>query len=198
MTSRVLPFGFPEARRADLARVPDRVLAKMTRADLVNRLAAAGEYKRRAHDPRADADQFRYRLGLATEVLTTDDPKRADELVKGAGPGVTLGTGRASVLSAPSRPVPSRRPSPPPRRVADMTMLVKSGGRTIRVDPARASKAAAVSYAASELAWQRSAAGQAMAKAAQYERKAQLATSPADRSGYLELARQEREMGRVG
>ncbi len=192
MTSRVLPFGFPEARRADLDRIPGRVLAKMTRADLVNRLAAAGEYKRRAHDPRADSDQFRYRISLASEVLSTDDPKRADELVKGAGVGVTTGTGRAPVRSAPSRPAPPRRPSPPSRQAGDMTMLLKMGGRTIRVDPARASQGA-VSYAAGELAWQRSAAGQAMAKAAQYERKADLASLPADRSAYLELARGERE-----
>jgi hypothetical protein len=37
--------------------------------------------------PGLDADLFRYRIGLASEVLTTDDPKRAAELVKAGSSG---------------------------------------------------------------------------------------------------------------
>jgi hypothetical protein len=80
-----IPDGLLKARRADIDRIPGRVLAKMTRGDLSNRLVAAGEYRRRASVPHLDGDLLRYRLGLASEVLTTDDQNRAAELVKGAG-----------------------------------------------------------------------------------------------------------------
>lgn len=51
----------------------------------------------------------------------------------------------------------------------------------------------AASYVASELAWQRGPVAQAMAKAADYERKAYQVSDPQLRNGYLELAAQERQ-----
>jgi hypothetical protein len=46
-----IPAGLAKARAADIARIPNRVLAKMTRAELANRLVAAGEFRRRPACP---------------------------------------------------------------------------------------------------------------------------------------------------
>lgn len=160
-----IPDALLKARRADIDRIPAAVLAKLTRADLANRLLAAGEYRRRADVPHLDGDLFRLRIGQASEVLATSDPKRAAELVKGAGVG-----------AAPARPAPGRLP---PTRLRRSAAPVRAAG--------------AVRYAASELAWQRSPAGQAMAKAAEYKRKAYQVSDPELRKGYLDLAAQERQ-----
>jgi hypothetical protein len=80
-----IPARLRVARPADCQRIPLAALKSMAPADVGPRLAAADEYRRRARVPHLDADVLRYRLGLATEVLTTADPKRAADLVKAAG-----------------------------------------------------------------------------------------------------------------
>lgn len=135
-----IPDGLLKARRADIDRIPGRVLAKMTRGDLPDRLVAAGEYRRRASVPHLDGDLYRYRLGLATEVLTTDDSQRAAELVKGAGVGVTIGTGRAA----------------PPASAAGSA----AGGRVTKAAPAEI-----IRYPAVDLLTQKAAAARSVAVA---------------------------------
>lgn len=171
MNRAQIPDALLKSRGAEIRRIPDRVLAKLTRADLANRLLAAGEYRRRASVPHLDGDLYRHRLGLATEILTTDDPKRAAELVKGAGVGVAVGAGR-SATPAPRRPTPVRKAAAPATRQA---MIASAAG-----------------YLASERAWKGSPAGQALAKAAEYTAKAAVVTDPEMIRGYRELARIER------
>lgn len=83
-----IPDALLKARRKDIDKIPDRVLKTLTRAGLVNRLLAAGEFRKRANVPHLDGDQLAYRLGQVHDVLTTDDPQRAATLVKAAGAGV--------------------------------------------------------------------------------------------------------------
>ena len=213
-----IPAGLAKARSADIARIPNRVLAKMTRADLANRLVAAGEFRRRASVPHLDGDLYRYRLGLASEVLTTDDPKRAAELVKAAGVGVTIGTGRAARPAAAATGTLRKGAAPDgvirypavdllvdkanaARSVATALMELAKAGRLADLERDIASMRRHVSSGRRELVKGPPAAGLVKAagtsadtsKAARYERKAQLVTDPELRQGYRELARRERE-----
>ncbi len=208
-----IPAGLAKARAADIARIPTRVLAKMTRADLADRLVAAGEYRRRARVPHLDGDLFSYRLGLATEVLTTDDPKRAAELVKAAGVGVTVGAGRAGSRPASSTRVTKAAPdggypavdllvdkATAARSVATALIELAKAGRLadLERDIARmrrdisSGRRELVKGPANGLAKSAGAAAD-VSKAARYERQASRVTEPGLRQGYLELARAERE-----
>jgi hypothetical protein len=227
-----IPDALMKARRADIDRIPTPVLAKLTRADLVNRLLAAGEYRRRAAVPHLDSDLFWLRHGQASEVLTTSDLRRADELVKGAGVGVTTGAVRSPAPQRPyGRVVKSSGPAPTTypavdalvakataersvaaalehlaktgrladleRDIAAMRRDIAAGRALTRIPATELAKGAAVGgYAVSELAGPRSAARQAMAKAAEYQEKAMVVTDPEMRRDYLALAAQER--GKAG
>lgn len=241
MNRAQIPGALLNARRADIDKIPAAVLKTLTRADLADRLLAAGVYRQRASVPHLDGDLFRARLGQASEVLATSSPQRAAELIKGAGVGVTPAAGRGPV---PAAPAPSRAPAAgtrmtkaaggestrypavdllvqkatAARSVADALLDLAKAGRlgdlerdiaAMRRDtasgrlelvkgPAPAGglakgAGALAGYVASELAWQRSPAGQAMAKAAEYQQKAAVVSDPLLRNGYLEMARLERE-----
>jgi hypothetical protein len=174
-----IPDALLKARRADIDRIPSTALAKMTRVDLVNRLVAAGEYRRRAAQQHQAVDAARIYADLAGETLTATDPKRVESLVKSAGVGVTIGAGRPAT---PARPTVRPAQAPPL-----MAAVRKSLGLPPR--PSAASR----SYTASEAAWQRSAAGRALAKAAEYRQRAAVVSDPQLRESYLELAAQERQ-----
>lgn len=173
MNRAEIPDALLKARRADIDKIPGRVLKTLTRAGLTGLLLASGEYRRRAGVPHLDGDLLGHRLGLAREVLETDDPKRAAELIKGAGVA-------EAVLNTALRPAGAPRPAVRPA----------VGTRTSRAATAtRRPSAADMSYITAEVAWQRSPAGRALAKAAEYERKAYVVTDPETRRGYLDLAK---------
>jgi hypothetical protein len=100
-----IPDALLKARRADIDRIPSTVLKTLTRVDLVNRLVAAGEFRRRAGQRNQPPDAARMYSDLVGEALTTTDPKRAESLAKAAGVGVTIGAGRAA------QPAPARTPA---------------------------------------------------------------------------------------
>ena len=80
-----IPAILAKARTADVARIPVTALAKMSPPDVAPRLQAADEMRRRARVRGAPADMARWYFDLAGEVLATDDPERAAEIIKAAG-----------------------------------------------------------------------------------------------------------------
>ena len=80
-----IPAAVAKARAADIDRIPLAALAKMAPADVSPRLLAADEMRRRAFAHGQPADLARMYSDLASEVLTTADPKRAGAIMKTAG-----------------------------------------------------------------------------------------------------------------
>jgi hypothetical protein len=105
-----IPARLRADRAHDCARIPSAALKSMTPADVAPRLLAHDEYVRRARVPHLDGDLLRHRLGLAREVLTTADPRRAAELIAKAGvsPGATAAA--AGTLPGQRRPLPGQLP----------------------------------------------------------------------------------------
>jgi hypothetical protein len=191
-----IPDALLKARKADIDRIPAAVLAKLTRADLANRLLAAGEYRRRASVPHLDGDLFRLRIGQASEVLTTSDPKRAGELVKGAGVGVTTDAGHTAPAPRTPAAAPLRKDAAPAgggRSVYVHTPTLDSLGRSRSLDEGitKLIRQGALGHLRQDIAALEKAIPNG--KAADYERKAYQVSDPALRNGYLELAVQERQ-----
>ena len=190
MNRAEVPDALMLSRRADIDRIPAAALAKMTRADLANRLVAAGEFRQRARQPRQPADTARMYADLAGEILTTTDPQRAAELVKSAGVGVTIGTGRGG-----ARPAAAARTTP---RATAANALRKEAA------PQVARRRIKITHQPDGTVVTDIGVGDAgddesgsAAKAAVYEQQAARVTDPDMRRGYLELARRERESAGV-
>lgn len=219
-----IPARLRVARPADCRRIPLAALKSMQPADVAPRLSAADEFRRRARVPHLDGDLMSYRLGLASEVLATADPKRAAALIKAAG--ITPGQ-RPAAASGPLAKSPARAArQPAARQVGDIvtypvvnlleqkankamsasTALIEmanegrlgaleadiarmrrdvSSGRVMLTRPTARTPAAALPASSPGAAQ--------LAKAERYERQAARMTDPADRRGYLELARAERD-----
>lgn len=80
-----IPAALRVSRAADVARIPAAVLKSMTPGDVAPRLLAADEFRRRAGQRHQLPETARMYAGLASEILTTGDSKRAAALMKSAG-----------------------------------------------------------------------------------------------------------------
>lgn len=183
-----IPDSLMKARGADIGRVPVTALAKMTRGDLVARLNAAAEYRRRGRQPRQPAEAARMYADLASESLTTTDPKRAAGLVKAAG--VTPAARPRALPSQAAR----KATTDDLAQVAMKAVEARARALSLGIDRvALQLRGVQGTIAAATGGPVRTRSGEQLAKAARYERQAAVVTDPADRRGYLELARAERE-----
>jgi hypothetical protein len=181
-----IPVRLRLARAQDIARIPDAALKTMSPADVAPRLLAAGEYRRRASVPHLDGDLYRYRLGLASEVLTTADPKRAAELVKAAG---VQSPPLAAAPRALAKSVASDRQATLDdlAKAAMAAVQRRAAGLGLQIDRVALQLKGVQGTIADATGGQ---VAERLSKAAAYRQKAAAASTGTDRSTYLQLARE--------
>lgn len=187
-----IPARLRVSRAADCQRIPAAALAKMIPADVAPRLLAADEFRRRASVPHLDGDLVRYRTSLASEVLTTADPKRAAQLVAKAG--ITPQEATPAPL-AKAMPAGGQRSAG--RSITVPTPALDELGRSRSLLDGLTSAARKGQLGALQRELGLVAAAHAdlsgVSKAARYRELAQRVTDPEMRKAYRELAERARQ-----